>query len=138
MFEATFDSCIKYKIPSKKIRHNRRLFHGLKKKRNELVNEWLNRVQDRANRCEFEKFSEILLIDKFFCELSDDDEIKSFQGTDTWTLNQLNEHFSCQSIHFECVNEDPDGSDGNQFNDDRPFAFSAIEYADVSIIEYLL
>lgn len=96
MFEAVFDLSIKYKIPSLRVRYNRKIFCGLKKKRNELVNDWFNRVQDRINRCEFEKFTEVLLIDKFFCELSDD-EIKPYLDTDTWSLKQLDEYFSSQS-----------------------------------------
>lgn len=102
MFEAIFDLSIKYKIPSNKIRRNRKLFCGLKKKHDELINVWFNRVQSRINRCEFAKFTEVLLIDKFFCELSDD-EIKSFQGTETWSLKQLNEYFSSQNINIECA-----------------------------------
>lgn len=93
MFEATFDLSIKYKIPSLKIRYNRRIFCGLRKKRQELTDVWFDRVQDRINRCEFAQFTEVLLIDKFFCELSDD-EIKPFLGTDTWSLKQLSEYFS--------------------------------------------
>lgn len=137
MDESIFDSGIKYKIPSNKTRRNRSLFHGLKKNRRELIKKWFQRVQSHISHCEFEKLTEILLIDKFFCELNDE-EIKSFQGTDTWTLNQLNEYFSCRNIHFECANEAPNGNDGNQFDDDQPFPFPAIEYEDVSIIEHLL
>lgn len=103
MFEAIFDLSIKYKIPSNKIRRNRKLFCGLKKKHDELINAWFIRVQSRINRCEFEKFTEVLLIDKFFCELSDD-EIKTFKTTDTWSLKQLNEYFSRKNINNECAN----------------------------------
>lgn len=102
MFEAIFDLSIKYKIPSNKIRHNRKIFCGLKKKRDELIDVWFKRVQNRINCCEFAKFAEVLLIDKFFCELSED-EIKSFQGTDTWSLKQLDEYFRSPNINTECT-----------------------------------
>lgn len=86
-----------YKIPSKNIRKNRKVFYGLKKKRGELIEKWFDRVQSRINCCEFAKLTEILLIDKFFCELGND-ELKSFQGSENWSLKQLNEYFFGQNI----------------------------------------
>lgn len=100
MFETIFD-LISYKIPSNKIRNNRKVFYGMKKKRNEIAKIWFNRVQSRINCCEFAKLTEIILIDKFFCELSNN-EIKSFQGTETWSLKQLNEYFFGQNDVNEC------------------------------------
>lgn len=100
MFEATFD-LISYKIPSNEIRHNRKSFYGLKKKRNELAEIWFNRVQSRINDCEFAKLTDIVLLDKFFCELNND-EIKSFQCTEIWSLKQLNDYFFGQNDVNEC------------------------------------
>lgn len=119
MFEAIFDLSIKYKIPSLKVRYNRKIFCGLKKKRNELVNDWFNRVQDRINRCEFENISEVLLIDKFFCELNDD-EIKPFLDTDTWSLNQLNEYFSSRNSKIIDIERTNTHMANGENNDQRP------------------
>lgn len=103
MFEAIFDLSLKYKIPSFKIRYNRKVFYGLKKKRDEVMDVWFNRVQNRISCCEFGKLTEIILIDKFFCELSNE-EIKSFRGTESWSLNQLKEFSFSQGINTECTN----------------------------------
>lgn len=104
MFEATFDLSIKYKIPTLKIRYNRKLFCGLRKKRLEHTDVWFDRVHDQINRCEFAQFTEILLVDKFFCELSED-EIQPFLETDTWSLKQLNEYFSSRRSQESHVDE---------------------------------
>lgn len=103
MFEAIFDLSLKYKIPSNQIRRNRKVFYGLKKKRDELINLWFNRVQSHINGCEFGKLTEILFIDKFFCELSND-EINSFQATETWSLKQLKEYSVSQNVNTEYTN----------------------------------
>lgn len=58
-----------YKIPSEETRKNRKLFYNLHRERDELIESWLDRVQSRCNCCDFMKFTNFLVIDKFTCEL---------------------------------------------------------------------
>lgn len=81
-----------YKIPSPKIRHNRKLFYGLYRKFEEPIEKWLKRVEIRINRCDFAKLTEYFLIDKFVGELNDV-EFDVMQSTRrTWSLKQLREY----------------------------------------------
>lgn len=79
-----------YTLPSKEIIENRKDFYSLRKKRRESIQQWLERVRIQAGRCEFLKFTDYLLIDKFICELNNE-EIESIRYTSTWTLKLLNE-----------------------------------------------
>lgn len=95
-----------YKIPSEEIRKNRKLFYNLRRERDELIKSWLDRVQNRSNCCEFMKFTNFLVIDKFTCELKYN-EIKSIErNSNTWSLKQLKKFLLNQKIHTEseCAN----------------------------------
>lgn len=59
-----------YKIPSDKILDKRRGFYGLKRKRGETIEKWLNRVFSHIDDCDFPKSVEYILTDKFICELN--------------------------------------------------------------------
>lgn len=62
-----------YQIPSNEILENRKEFHRLKRGISESIEVWLNEVQNHANCCDFSKFVDFLLTDKFFCELNNDE-----------------------------------------------------------------
>lgn len=101
-----------YEIPSNKIRRNRKFFYGLKKKRDESIEIWFNCVRSSIDGCEFAKLGEILLVDKFFSEI-DNNELKSFKNAKTWSLKQLNEYFVGHEIDTVWVNSG-DGSNENE------------------------
>lgn len=88
-----------YKIPSKKIRDQRKIFYDLHRIDDEMSESWLNRVENATNRCEFPVFAKFLLIDKFMCDLTDG-EIELILQSDvrrrTWSYKQLRE---CISNH---------------------------------------
>lgn len=84
-----------YKIPTKKIREQRKIFHDLHRIDDESIELWLNRVESVTNRCEFPVFAKFMLIDKFACELNDD-EIELMLQCDvrrrTWSYKQVREY----------------------------------------------
>lgn len=83
-----------YKIPTKKIRDQRKVFYDLHRNDAEPCDLWLKRVESAINRCEFPVFAKFLLIDKFTCELTND-EIELIIQSDvrrrTWSYKQLRE-----------------------------------------------
>lgn len=83
-----------YKIPTKKIRDQRKVFYDLHRNDAEPSDSWLKRVECAVNRCEFPVFAKFLLIDKFMCELTND-EIELILQSDvrrrTWSYKQLRE-----------------------------------------------
>lgn len=91
-----------YEIPSEEIRQNRKLFYGLRRERDELLKSWLDRVQNRSNCCEFVKFTNFLVIDKFTCGLKHD-EMKLVESSNTWTLKQLTKYLSNEKIHADSM-----------------------------------
>lgn len=86
-----------YKAPSNDILRHRREFYGLWKRCDDQTGTWLNRVQSHIDCCEFPPVLslEYILIDKFVCELGDD-EREFVQSVDIWTLEQLKEYFQHQ------------------------------------------
>lgn len=82
-----------YSIPPKVLVERRKEFYGLKRKRQEPIDMWLNRVENCIRCCKFSSFMEFLLVDRFICGLNAA-ELKSIQHASTWTLNQLTEFFS--------------------------------------------
>lgn len=87
-----------YKTPSNEIVRHRRAFYGLWKRCDDQTGTWLDRVQNQIRLCEFPPIlsPEYLLIDKFVCELGDD-ERTLIQSIDTWTLMDLTD-FADQQI----------------------------------------
>lgn len=79
-----------YETPSNEILRHRRGFYDLWKRCDDQTAAWLDRVQSQISLCEFPPLisREYLLIDKFLCEL-DDDERAFIQSVDTWTLIKL-------------------------------------------------
>lgn len=126
-----FDS---YQIPSNKIRRNRKVFYGLKKKRGERIKTWFNRIQSRIDCCEFANLAEILSIDKFFCEL-DSNELKSFQGIEIWSLQQLNAYFFGQNVDTVWINSQHEiNENGNDIDQGQKSPSEAVKYEIVSMI----
>lgn len=91
-----------YKIPSKIIRQNRKIFHDLHRNDAEPMELWLDRVESALNRCEYPVFAKFLLIDKFMSEMNND-EIEIMVQSDirryTWSYKQLREYISDQKYH---------------------------------------
>lgn len=122
-----------YKVPSNKIRQNRKVFYGLKKNRGERIKTWFNRVRSRVDCCAFAKLTEILLIDKFLCELGKE-EIRSFQNTETWSLKQLNEYFSGRNA--DTGKKSHSKNNDNDVDQCQEFApLETVKYEIVSIVK---
>lgn len=101
-----------YKIPSPKIRYYRRAFYGLHRKFEESIDKWLKRIESRINRCDYTKFSEYLIIDRFFSELNNE-EIAGIQSErQTWSLKQLHQYLWTENVNIERekVADDKNGS----------------------------
>lgn len=82
-----------YRIPSDGIQRNRRVFYGLRRKSDESISQWLNRVKSYIRHCEFSRFKEFLLIDRFVCGLNPN-ELATIQNLKKcWTVKQLLEHY---------------------------------------------
>lgn len=96
-----------YKIPSEEILKSRKLFYDLKRKSGEQAKQWLDRVQNHIECCEFPKFVAYLLIDKFMCELAKDDK-KFIRLANTWSLKQLNKYFGDEKVNKENIDETND------------------------------
>lgn len=103
-----------YKIPSEEIWQNRKLFYSLRRERDELLKSWLDRVQNRSNCCEFVKFANFLVLDKFTCGLKRD-EMKLMESSNTWTLKQLNKYLSNEEILVDSM-----GSNGQDEQEIKP------------------
>lgn len=82
-----------YIVPSDEIRNNRKAFYDLRRERSELIKTWLNRIELSVSCCEFAKYTEFLLIDKFFCGLHND-EMHVITRAHTWSFKQFNKHFN--------------------------------------------
>lgn len=84
-----------YKMPTQKIREQRKVFYDLHRNDDESMELWLNRVEGASNRCEFPVFAKFMLIDKFVSAL-DTDEIEMIIQSDvrrrTWSYKQLREY----------------------------------------------
>lgn len=102
-----------YKTPSTKIIRHRKEFYSFWKRCDDETGTWLNRLQSQINLCEFPPVMsrEYLLIDKFVCEL-EDDERAFIYSIDTWTLEQLTEYFLHQKSDFVSVNDIFDENSG--------------------------
>lgn len=131
MIEAICALDFLYKVPPKEIRLNRRTFYGLQKGRGELIKVWFDRVQSQINCCEFAKLTEVLLIDKFFCELGND-EMKSFQDTETWSLKKLNEYFFDQNVDTAHMHSYDNTNDENN-DESQKSPIEALKFKFVSI-----
>lgn len=75
-------------MPTEVIRQNRKIFYSVQKFSNESIAQWLWRIREYLDGCEFGAVAEFLLIDKFICELADDDVCK-FNNFELWSLTQL-------------------------------------------------
>lgn len=84
-----------YKTPSNEILQHRKEFYGLWKRCDDKPALWLKRVRSQIERCDFPPMisREFLLIDKFVCELNDD-EREFIRKENTWTVGELTEHFA--------------------------------------------
>lgn len=92
-------SSLFYTAPSTEILKHRREFYGSWKRCDDQIGTWLGRVQNQIDRCEFPSVlsCEYLLIDKFVCEL-DDNERAFIQSANTWTLLELKRYFKVRKV----------------------------------------
>ncbi|XP_031623087.1 zinc finger protein 420-like [Contarinia nasturtii] len=79
---------IVYKTPSTGAFHYRKQFHATQKPQSECISDWFKRLQNSIEKCEFERFSDYMLIDKFVSGLNDSDFDKISQVS-TWTTEEL-------------------------------------------------
>lgn len=79
---------IVYETPSVTAFHNRRQFHAAQKTQNESISDWFKRLQKLNNRCNFQKVTDYMLIDKFVSGLSDDDFSK-ISKVAAWTAQEM-------------------------------------------------
>lgn len=87
-----------YKIPSEDILQNRRAFYSLRRGNGESTGQWLKRIQNCIDSCEFTIFIDILLIDRFVCGLNAN-ELKTVHNSNTWTLKQLLDFFTDENVN---------------------------------------
>lgn len=85
-----------YKVPSKEILRNRNEFYAMRREQNESVESWLKRLESRIICCEFPKFAEYFLIDKFVCKLRSN-EMLSLQDIEILSFEELKKYF-CKKI----------------------------------------
>lgn len=90
-----------YKISSPKSRHNRKLFYSLHRKYAEPMEKWLKRIEKRINRCDFGKFANFFLLDKFFSELDKEEMGVIESEQQTWTIDQLRQYFWTKNVNTE-------------------------------------
>lgn len=83
-----------YEIPSVEVLQHRKIFYALKRESGEQITVWLNRVQTQVKYCEFRKFQQYLVIDKFMCELGQNDLKFLERSGRIWSLDQLNKCFN--------------------------------------------
>lgn len=88
----TIHNEVSYKFPSNEILENRREFYCLKRGIGESIEMWFKDVQNRVNYCDFSKFGDVFLIDKFICELNHD-ERDFFRSKKLSSLQRLNDYF---------------------------------------------
>lgn len=88
-----------YKIPPNEILENRKEFYRLQRGIGESIEMWLNEVQNHGNCCDFSKFVELILIDKFFCELNND-ERDFIRSKHLWSLQRLNDYFLKRNFDY--------------------------------------
>lgn len=92
-----------FKVPSPKVRHHRKKFYCLHRKFAEPIEKWLKRIENRINRCDFARFAEYLLVDKFFSEL-DKEEMAVIQlERQAWSLQQLRQYLWIDDMRAESV-----------------------------------
>lgn len=90
-----------FKIPSAKNRYYRKAFYGLHRRFEEPIEKWLKRIENRIDFCGFEKFTEYLLIDKFFSDLNNE-EVSILQSErQTWSLKQLHQYLQTDDVSTE-------------------------------------
>lgn len=92
-----------YKMPPDEILDNRKEFYCLKRGFGESIEMWLNEVQNHINCCDFSKFVEFFLIDKFVCELNKD-EREIVCRANLWSLQRLNEYFVKRNFNVGHMN----------------------------------
>lgn len=92
-----------YKVPSEKVRQNRRAFYELHRKRDEDIKTWFDRIQSVVNICcKFGRCRQFFIIDKFVSELRTD-EIERIEHaiTDNWSLQQLSKYFVDEHVSMK-------------------------------------
>lgn len=107
-----------YRLPSKEIRHNRKVFYDSHRKRGEPIEKWLERIGSGIDYCDFPRFFEYLLIDKIVCELRKNEmEMIQKAAQRTWSFKQLHEFFVGQqgNLVHQNVNDAITINNGNVY-----------------------
>lgn len=115
-----------YRIPSEETRKNRKLFYNLHRERDESIKSWLDRVQSRSNYCDFMKFTNFLVIDKFTCELKYNEK-RLIENSNTWSLEQLKKYLFNQKIHTESMRANVEAEQKINQNENAPIAIVKCE-----------
>lgn len=104
-----------YQTPPKLVLQSRKIFYSLQKLKEEPVLEWLRRLKIGLDRCVFGTLADFLLIDKFICELSNDEihELMGYIGT--LSVDRLLEALDGQTIYIE-NNVEEDEAQGDAEN----------------------
>lgn len=77
-----------YKTPSRSAFQCRKFFHSIEKKPNEELDQWLCRIQTAIVGCDFDVFTEFMLIEKFISGLCEK-TFEKFTNTKTLAEEQL-------------------------------------------------
>lgn len=100
MTEFEFIDSRQYRTPSEIVLEHRKIFYSIQKVENESVPDWLCRIRDSIDSCEFGTMTDFILIDKFMCELGID-EVNKFKITELWSLEQLLDAVQEHKNHIE-------------------------------------
>lgn len=79
---------IKYKISSKAAFHCRKVFYSCHRDRIESNEKWFRRIEECVSGCDFGKFSDFMLVDKFISGLNDE-SFERFPQRQTLSIDQL-------------------------------------------------
>lgn len=79
-----------YQTPAERVLQSRKTFYLTQKQHTESIADWLWRIRECINNCDFGELNDFLLIDKFIGELGND-EVQSFRNVQAWKLDQLYE-----------------------------------------------
>lgn len=104
-----------YEIPSSTIIDHRIEFYAMHKESTEALERWLYRVRRSADYCQFGTLRDFLLMDKFVCELNNDD-IQILRNTGTWSFNELDAAVKANEICSVVIKYDEEAIESEYFN----------------------
>lgn len=77
-----------YKTPSHSAFHCRKIFHAMEKKPTEELEQWFCRIKAAITGCDFDNFSDFMLIEKFISGLNEK-TFEKYAEANTLTVEQL-------------------------------------------------